>query len=299
MRRYTVKKPFTASVFVFSLISALSLSVTQSAQAIENTLPLNEVRTFVDIFDRIKKAYVEEVDDKTLLENAIKGMLSELDPHSAYLDPKAFNDLQINTTGEFGGLGIEVGMENNFIKVITPIDDTPAEKAGVLTGDLIIKLDDEQVNGMTLEQAVSMMRGKPGTAITLTVVRDGETQPLEIPVVRAVIQVKSVRSRLLEPAYGYVRLSQFQVHTADELRDQLKKIHTPEAPLKGLVLDMRNNPGGVLQAAVAVCDTFLNEGLVTYTKGRLPNSELRFSASEGDLINGIPIIVLINGGSAS
>ncbi|MEJ2755769.1 MAG: PDZ domain-containing protein, partial [Gammaproteobacteria bacterium] len=166
MRRYTIKKPFTASVFVFSLISALSLSVTQSAQAIENTLPLNEVRTFVDIFDRIKKAYVEEVDDKTLLENAIKGMLSELDPHSAYLDPKAFNDLQINTTGEFGGLGIEVGMENNFIKVITPIDDTPAEKAGVLTGDLIIKLDDEQVNGMTLEQAVSMMRGKPGTAIT-------------------------------------------------------------------------------------------------------------------------------------
>ncbi|MEJ2679935.1 MAG: S41 family peptidase [Gammaproteobacteria bacterium] len=299
MRRYTIKKPFTASVFVFSLISALSLSVTQSAQAIENTLPLNEVRTFVDIFDRIKKAYVEEVDDKTLLENAIKGMLSELDPHSAYLDPKAFNDLQINTTGEFGGLGIEVGMENNFIKVITPIDDTPAEKAGVLTGDLIIKLDDEQVNGMTLEQAVSMMRGKPGTAITLTVVRDGETQPLEIPVVRAVIQVKSVRSRLLEPAYGYVRLSQFQVHTADELREQLKKIHTPEAPLKGLVLDMRNNPGGVLQAAVAVCDTFLNEGLVTYTKGRLPNSELRFSASKGDLINGIPIIVLINGGSAS
>lgn len=282
-----------------ALMLSLGAFSAPPAQALEGSLPLNEVRTFVDILDRIKKAYVEEVDDKTLLENAIKGMLSELDPHSAYLDPKAFDDLQINTTGEFGGLGIEVGMENNFIKVITPIDDTPAQRAGVKSGDLIIKLDDDQVNGMTLEQAVGKMRGKPGTTIDLTIAREGEAQPIVITVKRAVIQVKSVRSKLLEPQYGYIRLSQFQVNTGEELAAQLKKLHTEESPLKGFVLDMRNNPGGVLQSAVSVSDAFLEEGLVTYTQGRLPNSELRFNASEGDLINGIPMVVLINGGSAS
>ncbi len=262
-------------------------------------LPLNEIRTFVDILDRIKKAYVEEVDDKTLLENAIKGMLSELDPHSAYLDIKAYDDLQINTTGEFGGLGIEVGMEDGFIKVIAPIDDTPAQKAGVKPGDLIIKLDDQQVKGLTLEEAVNIMRGKAGTEIMLTIIRSGSPEPIQLTLKRDVIQVKSVKSELLEPSYGYVRLTQFQVHTPKELSSQIKKMLKKSQSLKGLILDLRNNPGGVLQAAVEVSDAFLNNGLVVYTQGRLPNSELHFNANPNTLLSDVPMIVLINGGSAS
>ena len=263
-------------------------------------LPLNELRTFADVFDRIKKAYVEDVDDKTLLENAIQGMLTELDPHSAYLKPEAYSDLQINTTGEFGGLGIEVGMEDGFVKVITPIDDTPAQKAGVEAGDLIIKLDTTPVKGLSLGEAVKLMRGKPGSDIVLTLIRAGVDKPLEITVTRAVIQVQSVRGRLLEPNFGYVRLSQFQIHTGGEMvklvEDLIKQNNNT---LKGLVLDLRNNPGGVLQAAVDVTDAFIDTGLVVYTKGRLPDSDMKFSATPGDLLNGIPMVVLVNGGSAS
>lgn len=262
-------------------------------------LPLNEVRTFVDIFDHIKKAYVEEVHDKTLLENAIKGMLHELDPHSDYLEPSAYKDLQINTTGEFGGLGIEVGMEDGFVKVITPVDDTPAMKAGVKPGDLIIKLDSEPVKGLSLADAVDLMRGKVGSPIVLTILREGVEKPIEITVIRDIIQVQSVKHRLIEPGYGYIRLTQFQVHTGDNLEKTIQKIHTSEAPLKGLVLDLRNNPGGVLQAAVEVGDAFLEEGLIVFTKGRLPNSDIEFKATEGDLLSGTPIVVLINTGSAS
>lgn len=263
-------------------------------------LPLNELRTFADVFDRIKQAYVEEVDDKTLLENAIKGMLTELDPHSAYLEPEAYQDLQISTTGEFGGLGIEVGMEDGFVKVITPIDDTPAQKAGVMAGDLIIKLDDTPVKGLSLGDAVKMMRGKPGSILKLTILRQGTDKPLVIPVTRAVIQVQSVKSRLLDKQYGYVRLSQFQVHTGADLIKALEKLQKENGgPLRGLVLDLRNNPGGVLQAAVDVSDTFINNGLVVYTKGRLPDTDMQFSATPGDYLNGVPMVVLINGGSAS
>jgi len=205
-------------VFMTPAFSAdTSNSVAPSTNtAIEETqikaeLPIEEVRTFVDIWDRIKKDYVEEVDDATLFENAIRGMLSELDPHSAYLGPKDFEDLQVNTTGEFGGLGIEVGLEDGFVKVISPIDDTPAAKAGVLAGDLIIKLDSTPVKGLTLNEAVGMMRGKPGTPIILTIIREGESQPLELTVTRDIIQVKSIRSERLENNYGYIRISQFQV----------------------------------------------------------------------------------------
>lgn len=266
----------------------------------QGLLPLNELRTFADVFDRIKQAYVEDVDDKTLLENAIKGMLTELDPHSAYLEPEAYQDLQISTTGEFGGLGIEVGMEDGFVKVITPIDDTPAQKAGVLTGDLIIKLDDTPVKGLSLNDAVKLMRGKPGSVLKLTIIRQGVDKPLEIDVVRAVIQVQSVKERMLEKNYGYVRLSQFQVHTGSDLLKSLEKLKKENnGELKGLVLDMRNNPGGVLQAAVDVADAFINDGLVVYTKGRLPDSDMQFSATPGDHLKGVPIVVLINGGSAS
>ncbi|MBL4867947.1 MAG: S41 family peptidase [Pseudomonadales bacterium] len=284
-------------LFLFSIASATATSADTEQPPTE--LPLNEIRVFVDIFDRIKKAYVEEVDDRTLLENAIKGMLSELDPHSAYLDPDAFKDLQISTTGEFGGLGIEVGMEDGFVKVVTPIDDTPAQKAGVMAGDLIIKLDNQLVKGLSLSEAVALMRGKAGAPILLTVVRKGHPQPIEIEVIRAIIQVKSVRSKSIEDGYGYVRITQFQVHTGDDLNDALTKLNSPEQPLHGLVLDLRNNPGGVLQAAVDVSNTFLDEGLVVYTSGRLPTSEMRFNATPGDKINGLPLVVLVNGGSAS
>ncbi|PIE40810.1 MAG: peptidase S41 [Gammaproteobacteria bacterium] len=266
----------------------------------QGVLPLNELRTFADVFDRIKQAYVEEVDDKTLLENAVKGMLTELDPHSAYLQPDAYKDLQINTTGEFGGLGIEVGMEDGYVKVITPIDDTPAAKAGVMAGDLIVKIGNTQVKGLSLSEAVKHMRGKPGTDIVLTVVREGIDKPLEISVTRAVIQVQSVKQRMLAPDFGYIRLSQFQVHTGQDMEKAINHlIKKNKRPLKGIVLDLRNNPGGVLQAAVDVSDLLLEEGLVVYTKGRLADSQMKFSATPGDMLDRMPVVVLINGGSAS
>ncbi len=266
----------------------------------QGQLPINELRTFADVFDRIKQAYVEKVDDKELLENAIQGMLTELDPHSAYLKPEAYQDLQISTTGEFGGLGIEVGMEDGFVKVITPIDDTPAQKAGVAPGDLIIKLDSTPVKGLTLGEAVKLMRGKPGSDIVLTIIREGSDKPLEITVTRDVIQVQSVKGRLLEKGYAYVRLSQFQINTGTDmvkLLDRLKKEN--KGDLTGVVLDLRNNPGGVLQAAVDVSDAFVDDGLVVYTKGRLPDSDMKFHAAPGDMLNGTPLVVLVNGGSAS
>src|SRR5512144_1999948 len=266
----------------------------------DNRIPLEELRNFTEVLDRIKQDYVESVDDKTLLENAIRGMLSGLDPHSSYLDNESFKELQVGTSGEFGGLGIEVGMEDGFIKVISPIDDTPAQRAGIRTGDLIIRLDDTPVKGMTLPEAVKKMRGKPNTEITLTIVRAGEEKPLKITVVRDIIQVKSVKSRLLEPGMGYVRITQFQAKTMQSLNeaiDQLKQEN--KGPLKGLVLDLRNNPGGVLNAAVEVADAFLDKGLVVYTEGRSEGTRQNFSATPGDVLQGAPMVVLVNGGSAS
>jgi carboxyl-terminal processing protease len=266
----------------------------------EKQLPLDDLRKFTEVFSRIKAAYVEEVDDRQLLESAIKGMLSDLDPHSTYLAPKDYEELEESTSGEFGGLGIEVGMENGFIKVIAPIDDTPAQKAGVQSGDLIIKLDEKPVKGMSLEESVQLMRGKPGTVLTLTIMREGENAPVEIDVERAVIKVTSVKTRMIENGYGYVRLTQFQAETGGQFTKalkQLKKDHGSD--LDGLVIDLRNNPGGVLQAAVATADALLDEGLIVYTEGRIQSSRLRFSAKDGDVMAGTPIVVLINGGSAS
>ncbi len=263
-------------------------------------LPLEELRTFTEVMQRIKTAYVEDIDDKTLLDNAIQGMLSGLDPHSAYLKPEDFKELEESTTGEFGGLGIEVGMEDGFIKVVSPIDDTPASKAGVQAGDLIIKLNDVTVKGMTLMQSVEKMRGKVGEPIKLTIVREGQNKPLEISLDRAVIKVQSVRAKTLEDGYGYIRISQFQANTGKELVDDLNKLKSEQKDgLKGLVLDLRNNPGGVLQAAVGVVDAFIKKGLIVYTEGRIPNSELRFNATSEDPSEGVPVVVLINGGSAS
>jgi carboxyl-terminal processing protease len=263
-------------------------------------IPLDELRAFADVFARIKNDYVEEVDDKTLLENAIRGMLSGLDPHSAYLDAEEFKDLQIGTTGEFGGLGIEVGMENGFVKVVAPIDDTPAQRAGVQSGDLIIRLDDTPVKGMTLNEAVKVMRGKPGTDITLTIVREGAEKPIKLTITRAVIKVKSVKSRMLEDGYGYVRITTFQSNTGNSVNEAVESLKKKAGgKLNGLVLDLRNNPGGVLGAAVATSDAFLNDGLVVYTEGRVEDSRLRFNATPGDVSDNAPLVVLVNGGSAS
>lgn len=268
-------------------------------QAEQGPLPLKELRTFTEVYDRIKKAYVEPVDDATLLNNAIDGMLNGLDPHSVYLRKDALDELQESTRGEFGGLGIEIEMQNGFVRVITPIDDTPALKAGVEAGDLIIKIDDQTVSGLSLQEAVDLMRGKPGTKVTLTVAREPQPQPVEITIVRDIIKVASVKSRSLEPGYGYIRLTQFQVKTGADTLKAIKKLQQENQPLKGLVLDLRNNPGGVLNGAVEVADAFLTKGLIVYTSGRLPNSELRFNATPEDPSQNVPLVVLINGGSAS
>lgn len=263
-------------------------------------LPLEQLRSFTEVFARIKKDYVEQISDETLLENAIRGMLSGLDPHSSYLDSEAYQDLQVGTTGEFGGLGIEVGMEDGFVKVITPIDDTPAEKAGVEAGDLIIRLDEKPVKGMSLQEAVKIMRGKVGTPILLTIIREGEEKPLKITIIRDIIKVKSVRYRTLEPGFAYLRISQFQSRTGENLEDAIDKLKDEnEGKLNGLVLDLRNNPGGVLNAAVDVSDAFLKEGLIVYTEGRIANSRMQFSATSTQVLNGAPVVVLVNGGSAS
>ncbi len=227
-------------------------------------------------------------------------MLSGLDPHSTYLDPEAYKELQVGTSGEFGGLGIEVGMEDGFIKVISPIDDTPAQRAGIQAGDLIIRIDDTPVKGLSLGEAVKLMRGKPGTKIILTVVREGEDRPLKITITRAVIKVNSVKSRMLEPGFGYVRITQFQSNTGENLINALSELKREnEGNLKGIVLDLRNNPGGVLNAAVAVSDAFLEDGLIVYTEGRINDSEMKFKATPIDIMKGAPIVVLVNGGSAS
>lgn len=264
-------------------------------------LPLEDVRTFAEVYARIKRDYVTEVDDSELLENAIRGMLTGLDPHSSFLDEEQFRELQINTSGEFGGLGIEVGMEDGFIKVIAPIDDTPAARAGVQAGDLIIKLDDRLVKGMALEEAVKLMRGEKDSTINLTIMRKDEVDPLEIMITRDVIRVRSVRSRILEPGFGYVRISNFQSKTTRGLLNAIKSLRKKsEGDLKGLVLDLRNNPGGVLTGAVGVSDVFLQDNsLIVYTEGRAQGSELKYSASTGDSLRGAPLVVLINQGSAS
>jgi len=292
------------SVLTLGFVLGAMLTVGRGVLADRNSdaaaLPLDDLRTFTEIFAKIKNDYVEPVEDKALLESAIRGMLSGLDPHSAYLVPDDYRDLQAGTSGEFGGLGIEVGMEDGFVKVIAPIDDTPAKRAGVESGDLIIRLNDTPVKGMTLADAVKVMRGKPGTDITLTIVREGEEGPLKITITRAVIKITSVKSEVIEPGYGYVRISQFQSRTGEGLRTQISELkESSNGKLKGLVLDLRSNPGGVLSAAVSVTDAFLKKGVIVYTEGRLDDAKLKFNAKPTDILNGAPIVVLVDGGSAS
>ncbi len=297
---------------IMSLAISLSLgSVTWAASAAEQsvqgssvptssvkTLPLEELRRFSEVFDRIKSSYVEPVDDAKVLEDAIRGMIAGLDPHSSYLEPDAFEELQEHTTGEFGGVGIEISLEDGFIRVITPIDDTPAVKAGIKPGDLITRIDSEPVKGMGLDGAISRMRGKPGTKIVLTVLREGQEKPLDISVIRAVIKVTSIKQRMLGEEYAYVRITQFQGNTGSDLKSALQKIEK-NGSLKGVVLDLRNNPGGVLQAAVEVVDAFIDQGMIVYTQGRLASSDTEFMATDDILLTGVPMVVLINSGSAS
>jgi len=265
-----------------------------------DTLPLDELRTFTEVFAKVKNDYVESIDDRKLIENAIRGMLEGLDPHSAYLDKDSYKELQEGTSGEFGGLGIELGIEDGFVKVISPIDDTPAERAGIKAGDLIIRLDDKSIRGMALNDAVKLMRGKPGSIIVLTVDRKGEKEPLDITITRDIITVKSVRGKTLEPGFAYIRVSNFQTHTAEDLRKALEKLKQENNDnLSGLILDLRNNPGGILNAAVGVSDLFLDSGLIVYTEGRIKDSKLKFNAKPYDILKNAPIIVLVNGGSAS
>ncbi|WP_421867103.1 S41 family peptidase [Motiliproteus sp.] len=290
-------KQLTA-ILVLGLGLGCGVAVAEEQSEPKPPLPLEELRTFAEVFERIKGAYVEPVTDEELLENAIKGMLSGLDPHSAYLDPRAFDSLQVNTSGEFGGLGIEVGMEDGAIRVVAPIDDTPAQRAGVQPGDRIVKLDNKPVRGLDLMQAVNLMRGKPGTKIELTIMRDNQPQPLVLTLTRAVIKVTSVKQRMLDDNFGYLRVSQFQVHTGEDLVKAIEKLKQ-QGQLRGLILDLRNNPGGVLQAAVEVSDAFLEEGLVVYTKGRIQQSDLSYSATPQNPSGELPLVVLINSGSAS
>ena len=281
------------------------------------TLPIEELRSFAEVFGRIKSDYVEPVSDKKLITEAITGMLSGLDPHSAYLDAEGFKELQVGTQGEFGGLGIEVGMEDGLIKVISPIEDTPAFLAGIKSGDLILKLDDTLVKGLTLNDAVKRMRGKPGSDIVLTVLRKSEPKPLLITVTRAVIKVQSVKSKLVDPGYAYVRITQFQEHTGENLATALENLlKQSKGELSGLILDLRNDPGGLLTSSVGVSAAFLpKDALVVYTEGRTEDAKMRLNANAQDYLRGtgktdylknlpasfktLPMVVLINGGSAS
>ena len=278
----------------------ITLAIEKEADTVilEPRLPLNELRVFAEAFNRISSAYVEEIDDKTLLENAIKGMLSQMDPHSSYLDKDSFNDLQESTSGNYGGLGIEVGMEDGLLKVISPIDDTPAANAGIESGDLIIQLNDTPVKGMSLSEAIEAMRGEPGSKIEILLIKTDDPTPKPLTLTRQIIKVASVRQRYLEEGFGYLRIAQFQSGTGDEVEKALIQLKD-KGDLEGLVIDLRNNPGGVLQAAVAVSDVFIDDGLIVYTRGRMEDSETRYNARTPDSIQGVPIVVLVNAGTAS
>ncbi len=308
----------TFGLIALGAVAGVLLSLNFQAiadRATRGALPVDELRAFTEVFGAIKQNYVEPVEDKKLITEAINGMLSGLDPHSAYLDADAFKELQVGTQGQFGGLGIEVGMEDGFVKVVSPIEDTPAFRAGIKPGDLIIRLDDTPVKGMTLADAVKRMRGKPNTKITLTISRKGETRPIVVTLTRAVIRVQSVKSKIIEPGYGWVRVSQFQESTTEHLVRHVANLYKQEGALKGLVLDLRNDPGGLLYGAVAISAAFLpDKALVVSTDGRTEDAKKKFFATPDDYLRGmredvlkglpaaaktVPMVVLVNGGSAS
>jgi len=303
-----------ALVLSLGLTLMLPLSAFAADDAVTNnsssttpkSIPLEDVQRFSNAIGEIKKYYVKPIDDKELFDNAIRGMLSGLDPHSSYLDAEEFRDLQTSTSGEFGGLGIEVTMEEGVVKVITPLVDTPAFKVGIKSGDYIIKLGNQSVQGLSLKDAVNMMRGKAGSTIELTVLRKGESKPLTFNLIREVILIKSVKSKMLSDGYGYIRLTQFQAQTGKDMLQAIEQLKQQSGgKLKGLVLDLRNNPGGLLDTAIQVSDAFLSsdksgkQEMIVYTEGRLPGSKFTAMANPGDVLDNAPLVVLINNGSAS
>ena len=301
MKVFKYKNVLIIFALTFAIITLFYFKNSSSAYASKTSLPLNQLQAFSEVYLKIKQNYVQDITDKELFDNAIKGMLEGLDPHSTFLNEKDFKDLQIGTKGEFGGLGIEVTMEDGFVKVITPIDDTPAYKAGVKSGDLIIEIDAKPVKGLSLNQAVDLMRGKVGSPILLTIARTGENGPIEIKIVRAKIKVKSVKYEIIDDNYGYIRISSFQNKTGNNLYDAISNLKKDaKGNIKGFVIDMRNNPGGVLGAAVDVSDAFIKgKKKLVFTKGKTENAVYEFTSNNTDLAEGKPIVVLINGGSAS
>ena len=286
---------FLISIFLFYTYN------NKNVHAAKTSLPLNQLQAFSEVYLKIKQNYVQDISDKEIFDNAIKGMLEGLDPHSTFLNEKDFKDLQIGTKGEFGGLGIEITMEGGYVKVITPIDDTPAFNAGIQSGDLIIEIDNNSVQGMSLSEAVDLMRGKIGTSILLTIAREGESSPIEVKIIRDKIKVKSVKYEVIEDNFGYIRISSFQSKTGKNLKKALKDLKaSTKNNIKGYVIDMRNNPGGVLGAAVDVSDAFIKgKKKIVFTRGRTEDAMYEFVSNNTDLADGKPIVVLINGGSAS
>ncbi|MFM1866188.1 MAG: Carboxy-terminal-processing protease [Pseudomonadota bacterium] len=302
---------------IFGILVSINLSVFADKNEEAKKLPVEDLRIFAEVFGKIKADYVEEVADKKLLTEALNGMLAGLDPHSTFLDEDHFKEMQQGTAGEFGGLGIEVGMEDGFVKVISPIEDTPAFKAGLQSGDLIIKLDDKSVKGMTLNDAVKLMRGKPGSTINVQILRKGKDTPFDVKITRAQIKSQSVKAKLIQEDYGYLRVTQFQERTGEDVAKSINKLFAEnKKPLNGIILDMRNNPGGLLNAAVAVSAAFIPEGeLVVYTEGRAKDSKMHLTAIPENFIRDpkgnnyinklppeikkTPMVVLVNNGSAS
>ena len=281
----------------------LAFFAVQSAHAADmndlTPLPLDEISTFTRVFETIKNHYVDDVTDEKLLKDAIRGMISGLDPHSALLDSQEMSDIQSETTGKYGGLGIEITKENGGIRVVSPIDDTPAHQAGIQPGDIIVRLDNHPVDRMTLPEAVNIMRGKPGTEITLTIIRQGINTPLQITLTRAVIITRSVRSYFLEPNFGYLRITQFKTTTPELAREKIEELYDGSTSLDGLVLDLRNNPGGELRSAIGITDMFIDKGIIVKTRNRNGVTEQEYRATPGDALDGVPVVVLVNEGSAS
>jgi carboxyl-terminal processing protease len=288
------------AVATLSLTQPHSLLIGSAARAAASDT-YRELNLFGDVFERVRADYVEKPEDSKLVESAINGMLAGLDPHSSYMDPKSFRDMQVQTRGEFGGLGIEVTMEDGLVKVVAPIDDTPAAKAGVMANDIITQLDDEAVQGLTLNQAVDKMRGPVNTKIKLTIMRKGADKPIDVTIMRDVIRVKSVRSHPEGEDVGYIRITQFNEQTTDGLKQAINDLNSQLGAdkIKGWIVDLRNNPGGLLDQAISVSDTFLDKGEIVSTRGRNPEETQRFNARPGDMTKNKPVILLINGGSAS
>ncbi len=278
---------------------AVKPAASTPATAAKKTVDLDDIRAFAAVFSLVKQAYVEPVDDKTLMQAAIRGLLGNLDPHSEYLDQKAMDALSEDTSGSYNGLGLEVITVDGAMRVVAPIDDTPADRGGIKAGDIIVRIDGKPVTQENVTEAVTLLRGKAGTAVTLSVMHEGATLPVEIKLTREQIRVASVRARWVEPGYAYLRIAQFQEDTGAEVKRKLARLREKNAPLKGIVLDLRSNPGGLLTSAVEISDDFLDSGVIVTTKGRLKESDLNFSATRGDLSDGAPMVVLVDNGTAS